>query len=70
MFAGRYEVGYQGELCLCQTTPGAFGTAPEAVKKLHRTILTHLGSEATAENARGARVPPGWSGRSCARFPL
>jgi len=28
VFAGRYEVGYQGELCLCQTAPGAFGTAP------------------------------------------
>jgi hypothetical protein len=28
VFAGRYEVDYQGELCLCQTTPGAFGTAP------------------------------------------
>ena len=24
MFAGRYEVSYQGELCLCQTAPGAF----------------------------------------------
>ena len=27
-----------------------------------------LGFRATIENARGARVPPGWSGRSRARF--
>ena len=26
--------------------------------------------KSTAENARGARVPPRWSGRSCARFLL
>ena len=32
------------------------------------TILPHHGSNSTAENARGARVPPGWSGCSCARF--
>ena len=25
-------------------------------------------SEVTAENARGVHIPPGWSGRSCARL--
>ena len=34
---------------------------------MNRTSLTHHGSESAAENARGAQVPPEWSGRSCAR---
>ena len=36
---------------------------PEAVKKLNREILTYRGSKSTAQNARGARVPPRWRGR-------
>jgi hypothetical protein len=43
---------------------------PEAVKTLKRKNSLLYSSELTAQNARGARVPPWWSGRSCARFLL
>jgi hypothetical protein len=41
---------------------GLTALAPGPVKKLNRTSLTDYGFESTAENARGARVPPGGAG--------
>jgi hypothetical protein len=45
-----------------------------AVKKLNPQDSAPHSSELTAENARGARVPPRWSGRSvrafCRREPI
>ena len=39
-------------------------------KMEHPLVRLHAlhSSELTTQNARGARVPPGWSGRSGARF--
>ena len=45
------------------------------IESMKRAIAQHcaalplhcLPQKSTAENARGARVPPWWSGRSCAR---
>jgi hypothetical protein len=45
-----------------------FHSSPEAVKKLNRAILAHHGSESTAENARGAHVPPGGAGAPAHAF--
>jgi hypothetical protein len=42
--------------------------SPQPGRESNWDILIDHGSESTAENARGAHVPPRWSGRSCARF--
>jgi hypothetical protein len=59
--------------CTEGSTEGMPGP-PEAVKKLNQMSLTDYGFESQAENARGARVPPGGAGApahaSCRKEPI